>query len=157
MNITLIGASTANLYAAKKLTKLGHTCTIYDSKTNLNNPQTRQLPSKFLKKLGFIKEDDNKDHYIKLTDLKLHLAKDLNIIFNTKVDINDMSINKTSLDFDYAIIITGHKDIKSKLKNVFTYNYQIEPSDNHYAGRSLITAVNKVDKIIKNIIHLSPP
>jgi NADH dehydrogenase FAD-containing subunit len=153
--IILIGASTANLYAGKKLKELNYNPIIFERKNNLKNEQNRLLPNKFLKKLGYVDSDDGKDQYVKLTDLKHYLAKDLNIRFNTDVLIDygkeEIIANNKQIDFDYAIVITGHKEVISKDKKIFTYNYSLDNPKNHYAGNSLMTACEKVKGIIENI------
>ncbi len=155
LKVILIGGSVSNLYAAKNLNRLGCDCTIYEKKENFENDQTRLLPHALLKKMGYAKLNNEENQYVKLTDLKRNLADDINIQFNTKVVVDynteEVFIKDKKIDFDFAIVVTGHKQIPSKNKKIFTYNYVLNESNNNYAGRSLITAIEKVEKIIEKL------
>ncbi|MBU0627861.1 MAG: hypothetical protein KKC75_01620 [Nanoarchaeota archaeon] len=79
------------------------------------------------------------------------LEKAINEELRVDLDKELILINKESIDFDFAIVITGHKNIHSTSKKIFTYSYDIDESKHHYAGRSLITAVEKIENIIKRL------
>jgi hypothetical protein len=159
--VILVGASIPNLFGARELKRKGFDVIIYERNNNYNNPQQRRLSNKFLDELGFSVElNENGDYlnstsYVKLNDLKDFLRDDTIIICggNLKINLDEDKVlfGAEYLDFDYLIYNTGHNKIEHNSKKIFTYDYSLGKVDNHFAGNSLITSVEKIKKIIVNI------
>lgn len=154
--IIFVGASIPNLYGATELKKKGYNVIIYEKRGTYNNPQQRRLPTTFLKKLGLPIEINDEYIYIKLSDLKNYLSIGINIVYNSNlnIDLNNEIImfGNEKIEFDFAILNTGHNEIKHNSNKIFTYNYSLENVNNHFAGNSLITSIEKIKNILSKII-----
>ena len=141
--IAFIGASTSNLYGARIAQKRGHAVIVFERKPNLRNDTIRQLPEPLLTRFDYPIAP-----YVRLTDLKKHLAQDLEVEFETACDVKDgiLFVNDEPYETRAIIMNTGQKDIE--IEGVHTYSYA---TDKQYAGASLEDACDKVERIIEEI------
>jgi hypothetical protein len=151
-HIVFVGASTPNLYGARKLQDAGFRCSVYERSSSVRNDQVRQLPKEILEKCGFFCNNE----YVKLTHLKEHLAKEVDVLFDTFLTV-DMVKGVFLLDgkpvvADHFIINTGHKEIVTNHSHISTYGYGLgDDLKKHFAGNSLLTALKKMDVIVESI------
>lgn len=155
--IVFIGASTPNLYGASKLKKSGFDVVVYERNAHHANPQRRQLPTSLLRTLGLFMDSKNEFEYVVLSTIKNHLAKKLTIRYNTHVEVdldNEQAfLGEEEVTFDHLIINTGHKQHTAKSEKILLYDYLVEDTRNHFAGKSLTDSIKKMDKIIERIIN----
>ena len=149
--VALIGASIPNLYASRLLMKKGIVSEIFEMKENMNNDAIRLMSRDLLDRFEF--NGDNKG-YVKLTDLKNHLAVGLPIRFNSIVNMDrngDLIVNSEKIDCDVAIMNTGQKRVDNIKDNLMIYNYIVDDEKDIYAGLSLNKGIEKVEKIVSKI------
>ena len=158
--VVFVGASTPNLYGARKLEELGFEVCVYEKNPSHANNQNRILPVTFLNKLGITISQENygeKEISVKLSSIKDQLAQGLDIVYNAPLQVyvntEDIYFKEELLEFDVAVINTGHKELGIEGKRFYYYNYLLPKNleENHFQGKSLITSVEKVDAIIENI------
>ena len=159
--IVFVGASTPNLYGARKLQELGFEVCVYEKNSSHANNQNRMLPVTFLNKLGITisqKDCEEKEISMKLSSIKDQLARGLDIIYNALLQVyvntEEIYFKEELLEFDVAVINTGHKELGVEGKRFYYYNYLLPNlEEKHFQGKSLITSVEKVDDIIEKILR----
>lgn len=156
--IIFVGASTPNLYAAKKLQSLGFEVVVFERNSNHNNPSMRVLPLRLLNKLGMFLDSKDETKHVSLTEIKDFLAEGIKIIYDRNLVIDYPNekcfLNNEELIFDYLVINTGHKTINADSKKIFTYNYSVPQHklNNHFPGNSLESSIEAIDKIISKML-----
>ena len=141
--IAFIGGSTANLYGARLAYQNCKEVVVFERKTSLRNDQIRKLPRELLERCGYPNET-----YVRLTDLKEHLAKHLDVVFSAecKVENGMLIVNGKAFPTEAIIMNTGQRELE--IEGVYTYSYA---TDKQYAGASLEEAFDKVEKIIEGL------
>lgn len=157
--IILVGASTPNLFGAKRLKEKGFEVLIFERNPNHQNNQMRRLPTILLDKLGIETNLEKEFDYIRLSQIKDFLSKEIDILYNTNLIIDfenlEFKHNEEMLEFDFIIINTGHKEIIIDNPKIHTYNYTLDNPQDHFSGNSLMSSINKIDLIVENIISNS--
>ncbi|MDD3175648.1 MAG: CRISPR-associated CARF protein Csa3 [Candidatus Nanoarchaeia archaeon] len=142
--IVFVGASTVNLYGAKKLKEKGHEVIVYEKNKTFVNNHKRQIKLELLEKLGIPCSKD-KTQYFTLSVIKNILSQGLDIEYNKEIDVND------ELEYDYMIVCTGHKEVEFDDERIYPYNYAVVDLTDIHGGVSLENAVKKMDDIIEDI------
>lgn len=154
--VIFVGASIPNLYGANKLNQKGFEVVVYERNSNLNNHQRRRLPTRLLHKIGLEADLEKDFNYVILSEIKKRLSNNLNIIYNANLEINFNSLSfkgkDEDLQFDFIIINTGHKEISVDNPKVFTYNYSLNDSNNHFSGNSLMSSIEDIEEITNKIV-----
>jgi hypothetical protein len=146
--VVLIGASTPNLYAARLLIEKGIKAEIFEKRPEIGNDSRRLLPIALLNKFKYEKHENG---YVRLSDLKKHLASGLPIAFNSVTNITgsgELFSNNEKINCDSIIMNTGHKKTESKHPHVFTYDYGVKDLKEIYPGNSLERSIEKVEQIV---------
>ena len=141
--IAFIGASTSNLHGARLAHNRGYDVIVFERKANLRNDAIRQLPEPLLERFDYPIAP-----YVRLTDLKKHLAEDLDVEFEAECDVKNgiLFVNDEPYETRAIIMNTGQKDIE--IEGVDTYS---DTTHKQYAGASLEDACDKVERIIEEL------